>query len=79
MIIAVLPPRNPYRLAPTRAPEQQADVLARSAVLLQAQRSHPPLACSPSKTLVVLVPADKFHPAGPGTPNSAPSATFKSP
>jgi len=54
MIIAALQ----LLLASSRAPQQEGEVLARSPALLQAQRSRPSLACSPSKTLVVFFPAD---------------------
>ena len=38
-------------------PEQERDVLTRYPVLFRSPRPRSPLACSPSKTLVVFVPA----------------------
>jgi hypothetical protein len=64
-----VPLATPLLLASSRAPEQQGDVLARSALLLQAQRSHPPLASSPSKTLVVFVSADNNPSRRPRNPD----------
>jgi len=47
----------PIAIASGCAPEQERGVLTRSPVLFQAPRPRSPPACSPSKTLVVFVPA----------------------
>src|SRR5271157_5586195 len=47
----------PIAIASGWEPEQERDVLTRYPVLFHAPRPRSPLACSPSKTLVVFVPA----------------------
>jgi hypothetical protein len=47
----------PIAIASGCAPEQERGILTRSPVLFQAPRPRSPPACSPSKTLVVFVPA----------------------
>jgi hypothetical protein len=47
----------PIAIASGCAPEQERDILTKSPVLFEAPRPRSPLACSPSQTLVVFVPA----------------------
>ena len=58
-----------FRLASSRAPEQEGDVHPTSADFLQAPRPHPPPSSSPSKKHVVFIPADNTSRLRPRPPH----------
>ena len=80
MTIATLSPlTTPLLLASGRAPKQEANVLASSAVLLQAQRPRQTTPSSQPNTPAVFGAPGKDSSPGPRTAPNVPAQTFKSP
>ena len=80
MTVAALPTSNHLSPSPpTRAPEQEADVLIKSSVLLRPPHPRHARASSRPTSLVIIVSAAEFACHRPRSDTHQPSAILKSP